>query len=114
MNAQSERNEKLANDLKEFIMKNRLNIDVRIYFNNKCYDWIVYLKEPNIIEDIKGSSFFEYANDETVSMSFEGDLYDIINYGELPSILEGFESVFEKHGFYYELGNAWNLSAYQI
>lgn len=109
------RNEMLAEDIKAFIMANGLNIDVRIYFNNKCYDWIegdVYLKEPNLLTDIKPSQYFEYANDDTVAMSFEGDLYDIINYHEMPKVLERFDEIFDRHNCYYELGHAWNLSVY--
>lgn len=108
-----ERNESLANDLKDFIMKNSLACDIRIYFNNKCYDWCdgkVYFKEPNLLEDVTGSNFFEYANDNTVSMTFEGDLYDIVNYGEAPKLYDKFYDVFKKHNCYYELGNAWNLA----
>lgn len=109
-------NEKLANDLKGFIMENGLACDVRIYFNGKCYDWCkgeLYGKEPEVIEGIKGSQFFDYANDETVSMSFENEIYNMVNYGEYPKTMKAFEDVFNKHGVYYELGNAWNLSVYE-
>lgn len=109
------RNAKLAEDIKEFILDNGLGIDVRIYFNNACYDWAngeVYNKEPYLLKNIKGSTFFEYANDETVSMSFEGKLYDIINYGANYSLLEKFDEIFKKHKCYYELGYAWSLSVY--
>jgi hypothetical protein len=112
----TELNEALANDLKDFIMNNNLACDVRIYFNNKCYDWCdgkVYFKEPNILEDIVASNYFEYADDETVSMSFEGTLYEILNYAETKrdrELASEFYNVFTKHGCYYELGHSWNLA----
>lgn len=107
----TQKNEALANDLKKFLFKNMVGEDVRIYFNNQAYDF----KSPTIVElmeNIKGTTYFEYANDETVSMSFEGNMYHILNYGESPSLLKKFDAIFEKHNCYYEFGYAWSLSVY--
>lgn len=109
---QVEKNEALANDIKKFLEKNDLTTDVRVYFNNKCYSWNID-KELVVLEDIKPSTYFEFANDETVAMSFEGELNHIINYGMKKTILKRFDKIFEKHGVYYELGHAWNLSVYE-
>jgi hypothetical protein len=67
-----------------------------------------------VIENIKASDYFEYANDDTVSMTFEGPLYDVLNHGHWTSciIVEEFAKIFENHGMYYEMGNMWNLAAY--
>ena len=65
------------------------------------------------VEDDKNpKDYFEYAG-KILSMSFEGPLYDILNYGfEWGSKWEEeFLEIFKKHGYYYELGNAWNLTA---
>lgn len=116
---QEKKNEALANDIKDFLIENQLTQDVRIYFNNKCYDWNGDSYEDNkfkVIEGIQGSTFFEYANDETVSMSFEGVLYEVLNYAFTSKHLrqlEEFEQVFEKHGVYFELGHSWNLSVFE-
>lgn len=104
----SEKNKALANDIRDFLKKHNIIQDTRIYFNNICYD-----NGDNVIEDINPLDFFQYANPVTVSMSFEGGLYDVLNYGS-PKIEEAFLNVFKKHGMYYELGNAWNLAAYPI
>lgn len=107
------RNEELANDIRDFLLKNSLSVDTRIYFNGKCYDWCdgdYYYKEPKIMENIKATDYFEYAKNKSVSMSFEGALYDIMNYGEYPDTREEFDAIFDKHNCYYELGHAWNLS----
>jgi hypothetical protein len=106
------KNEKLANDIKKFIDKNKI-VDTRVYFNNKCYDWNSS-SEMTIVEDIKPSTYFEYANDSTVSMSFEGELNYIINYGTNNKKLEAFNKIFDKHNCYYELGYAWSLSVYYL
>lgn len=105
-------NEKLANDLKEFIEKYEIG-DTRIYFNNKCYHFNSD-GSCDTLEDIKPSTYFEYANDDTVSMSFEGRLHHAINYGTDNRLLDKFDKVFEKHGCYYELGYAWSLSVYEL
>jgi hypothetical protein len=104
------RNEKLANDIRDFLSKNKIG-DTRVYFNNKCYHWDSS-GEVSVLEDILPSKYFEYANDETVSMSFEGRLNHAINYGTDKTLLKKFDKIFEKHNCYYELGYAWSLSVY--
>lgn len=53
--------------------------------------------------------YFEYAaRKHILSMSFEGDLYDHINFGK-PSWLD---TLLQNYGLYYEQGNAWNLTVY--
>lgn len=107
-----ERNEKLANEIKDWLVQNGFVIDNRIYFNGKCFDSIGNGHNDDgyrIIEDIKPSDYFEYANDDTVSMSFEGELYDLINY-EGGKLLNEFNEVFSRNNCYFELGHAWNLS----
>jgi hypothetical protein len=114
------RNEKLAEDIKSFLIKYEME-DTRIYFNGKAYCFSSARKDKSqpyeLIENIKGSKFFEYANDETVSMSFEGELYDLVNYEAFNSswkrkLLDEFENIFKKHHCYYELGYSWSLSVY--
>ena len=56
-------------------------------------DYLQYVREPNIL-----------------SMSFEGPLYQILNCHDMFAL----QNLFSKYGLYYELGDAWNLSAYPI
>jgi hypothetical protein len=107
---QQEKNKALADDIKELLIKHGV-IDTRIYFNNICYHFDSS-GGVQTLEDIKPSKYFEYANDKTVSMSFEGALNHAINYGEYPTLMNEFDAVFEKHDCYYELGYAWSLSVY--
>lgn len=113
--------EKLANEIIAFLEKNHLASDVSIYYNgnvvrskteydseyNSTYTWIkTYGVDPH--------DYFEYAAYEHIlSMSFEGGLYELLNYSG-GSIMDKFEKIFERYGLYYELGNAWNLSCYTI
>ena len=111
--------EKFANEIMAYLEKYGLDSDVCIYYNNKRmqnkYDW----KNPDapherIVEDnMSPCDYFEYVNrDHILSMSFEGPLYDSLNYSGYKE--PGLRKIFEKYGVYWELGNAWNLSAYPI
>jgi hypothetical protein len=108
---QQEKNKLLADDLKDFLLRHSFG-DTRIYFNDMCYHFNSSC-ELSTMEDIKGSTYFEYANDETVSMSFEGQLNHLINgYIFNRKVMDEFEEIFNKHKCYYELGYAWSLSVY--
>ena len=66
--------------------------------------------------DADPRKYFEY-NGDYLSMSFEGPLYSILNYqagtyGD--SIIGELDELFKKYGLYYELGNSWNMSLYDI
>lgn len=111
--------EELANEIITFLNSHCLADSVSIYFNNKVMrskgKWDAdYNYIPNWIteEDVGPHEYFEYAAyDHILSMSFEGGLYDLLNYrGGITA--EKFLAIFEKYGLYYELGNSWNLSAY--
>lgn len=116
-----QRNEMLAREIREWLLKNRMWQDVTIYFNGKAYSTDDgghhYTNDPeHLIEldNVNPLDYFKYVNPETVSMSFEGMLYDVLNsYDDDPLEME-FSKLFEKYGLYYELGNAWNLTCGEI
>ncbi len=111
-----EENSKIATIIKDWLLKNQLADDTRIYFNDQCYSSVDYGYEASyeLLKDIKASDYFKYANDKTVSMSFEGALHTVLNYGE-----DGwkahteFTELLEKHGWYFEFGHSWNLSLHR-
>ena len=118
------KDEKLAKDIINFLLKHELFDDAFVYVNDKRYgtydgeghynygskSWDTVFVEDNM----NPRHYFEYAGPH-LSMSFEGPLYDILNYSfesEWAQKLEDeFTEIFKKHGYYYELGNAWNLTA---
>ena len=111
--------EQFAYDIMKYLTKHGLDMDVCIYFNNKRikykYNWRDEDPTPELIveENISPLDYFEYVNyDHILSMSFEGPLYDSMNYSGRH--MDGLHELFEKYGVYWELGNAWNLSAYPI
>ena len=108
--------ETLANEIITFLEINTLASDVSLYFNDKVmrgrHKWD---KDDNYIvywvteDNVDPHTYFEYAAyDHILSMSFEGPLYNLLNY----SCSAEFDAIFEKYGLYYEFGNAWNLTAY--
>ena len=117
------RNEALAKDILKFLQDNDLWQDTTIFFNGKAFATSNY-DEANLQYRYSGEPFvltldpneyFEYAakEDHIVSMTFEGPLYEILNYGVANGLHEQFDAIFAKHGVYYELGNQWNLSCYK-
>lgn len=110
--------ENLAQDIYKWCIENEVWIDVAIYYNGKRMstsgvdengkEHFRYNGEPFIEDGCDPRDYFRYARSPNIlSMSFEGDLYDILNYGDSDS----FYDLFKKYGLYYELGNAWNLTA---
>lgn len=108
----------LAQEIMTFLEQKGLNSGVCIYFNGNrmrsdghwdgeelTYSWVgEFNKDPH--------DYFEYAAyNHILSMSFEGELYDVLNYS-FGKREEQFRELFEKYGLYFELGNAWNLTAY--
>lgn len=116
--------ELLARDIFNWCVSKELWGDNIIYFNGKAWSssstWSG-VKGKKIgdelyeYEDRNPLDYFEYANPEILSMSFEGALYHVLN-GYVPgwTKLEAeFSKLFKKYGLYYECGHAWNLAAYE-
>ena len=108
----------MVRKIESWLKKNKLTAMVRIYFNNKCFCWYDNYQNKKVIEDIKGSEYFEYANDETISISFEGPLYDVLNYAcdskRYEALEDEFDNLIRDYGYYFELGSAWKLAMYEI
>lgn len=104
----SKKLEALAKEIHKWLVAHEMWTDVAIYYDGKrMASW-----EPSITE-ADPSTHFEYVADPHIlSMSFEGPLYDVLNY--YPALEAEFEKLFEKHGLYYELGDSWNLTCYEI
>lgn len=99
--------EKLANEIVKWLKDNDMLSATCIYYNNKriC---------DGVLEDgeFDPHDYFEYAAyDHILSMSFEDNLYDLINYMD-GNLLDKFNDIFKKYGLYYELGNSWNLTCH--
>ncbi len=117
--------EKCAREIIDWCIKNGLWIDTFIYVNGKrfgCTDGKHYHYDNNwdcvFVEDnMNPKDYFEYAGD-FLSMSFEGPLYNVVNENwcnkHYEKLEKEFSKICEKYGKYYELGNAWNCSLYNL
>lgn len=117
--------ENLALDVIAYLMKKDLFYDVTVYADGKAYSSEAntfggkskeiktkYEKSYYLTNDIDVESQLEYCNPDTVSISFEGPLYDALNYGSYQT-MEDLTVIAKKYGLYPEQGNAWNLSFYK-
>lgn len=119
----AEKREELATEIFQWMNEHEIWIDTAIYFNGKC--WSTSNKENTEFKyneykyfeyEADPKNYFEYvAEPNILSMSFEGDLYYILNgysYGWV-TLENDFKNIFKKYGLYFELGNAWNLTCYE-
>ncbi len=117
------RNKALADEIRAWLLDHDMWIDTNIYFNGKCYSTEDpeahkhYYNDPKHLveyEDDPGM-YVEYCNRDTLTMTFEGPLYDLLNYGEYPpGWEEEFNAIFRKHGMFFELGYSWSLVAVEL
>lgn len=117
----TDRAEALARDIYTWCIKHDCWQDVYIYYNGKRMGTsgkdkngktvYRYGGTPFIEDNMDPRNYFEYVREPNIlSMSFEGTLFDILNNHDMFAL----QDLFSKYGLYYELGNAWNLSAYPI
>ncbi len=101
--------EKGYGDTCVYFNNKRVSIDSKMVFDDSDRGFH-YEGSTEIKENCHPKDYFDYYNtNHVLSMSFEGNLYDALNYGSgAPALYK----LFEEYGFYWELGNAWNLSAY--
>lgn len=116
--------EALAHDIYRFLLEHEMWIDTAIYYNGKRMSTMTVGKDRRPYFRYNGEPFYDEANPRDyfdyvspiLSMSFEGPLYDCMNYGGEYGwdIVNKFETLLKKYGLYYELGNAWDLGVYKI
>ena len=123
------RNQKIANDLIKFIQDRGCWEDICVFFNRKALSsnkywnvWkgvLVSVKKNEITEevnkvyeynDIESPKFWtEYANEESVTIIFDGAFYDWIhNYGDWDKL----QKILDKYNAYFEVGHSTDLSIY--
>lgn len=106
---QEARMEKVVRNIERWLLNLEMAKSVNIYFNNQCWAYD-HKGNKTIKQDVKGSEYFEYANDDTISMSFDGgSLYEALNNHYGFGLSDSFAQI-DFDGMYYELGHSWNLS----
>ena len=106
----------IARTIEKWGKSHDLLSDTRIYFGNKAWAYDSSGKR-SIIKDVKATDYLPYGNDDTVSMSFEGPLHEVFEYGWSTESgrarLNEFDELMDDLGVWYERGNSWNLSIYE-
>jgi hypothetical protein len=92
----------IKNEIKRYLKRNGMDTDVAYYSKS---EW-----------QARGEPF---GNEADLSMTFEGPLYEAINYGEWGGFRpDGAEAtihrIAESHGYYSEQGFAWSLHFHKI
>lgn len=115
----SKKLESLAMEIYHWMVKHELWVDTCIYYDGKRLSTkgtdengktIYRYNGEAFLDEADPRDYFEYVAEEHIlSMSFEGPLYDILNYG-FGELEEEFQAIFHRHGVYFELGNSWNLT----
>ena len=110
MTSQKVRNLKVGRAIAKWLLANGLQSDTTIYYNGKAYSYDSAGKVSTRF--VQPSTIFQYAEDDTVNMVFEGPLYEVLNFYHPRSIElhEQFMDLVDEWDFWYEKGNAWNLT----
>lgn len=121
-------NQKLMEDIIDYLEAHELFEDVNIYTNDHRYS----SDKPRIADSSvtelttsKGNKYYdygkwnvasqvEYNNPDSVTMTFEGVLYDVINYDDEETVMTKLEQIGKKYGVHPELGYQWSLAFYNI
>lgn len=114
----------LAEDIYDWCKQKDLWGDNCIYFDGKAWaswgDWHgvkgkKLAEDLYEYEDMNPKDYFRWVNQDTLSMSFEGALNHVLNayVKGWVKLEEEFRKLFDKHGCYYEMGDAWNLTVYE-
>ena len=119
--------EELAMKIIDYLSKKKLFDTVWIYANDKrfCSDEPLGSHPFAKKETAKGTVYFEqknisvkeYLSDadrNTLSIAFEGPLYNVINYHDFEFLSKMAKKlkIEEKFGLHFELGDAWNATLY--
>lgn len=102
----------LALKLKWFLMSWHLwrGTVTRIYFNGHalCANHM----DDGALVNVNPLDYFEHANIDTLSVAFDGSpMYQLLNYdGNGWRFHDALTEFFDGHGYYFEMGNAWNFT----
>lgn len=121
--------EQLVMDLIKWLVDRDLFMDVNIYCNNKCWSSNVFSKaclniktiEDKTIsekpfymrENVKAKDYVEYADEDLITMTFEGPLHFELNHGT-SGIYEDLEKFFAERKLSFSRGHSWSLFVYEI
>lgn len=117
----------LAEQLIDLLSKYDCFIDVAIYDGNDCMvpaPVNAHAGEPEIMATrgmntpyrlIKNRPYRdEYGNPDTLTVTFEGPLYDFMNGSDPLDVRSKMDALFESYELYCEQGYAWSFALYPV
>ena len=118
------RMEKLAMELIDLLIEHDMYIDVTIYVNNEMWsatrdrnDIERHTPKQNtffVTDNVDVSKRIEYANPDTITLTFEGPLYAALNYYDQSHIHDKLDKLFLRYRLYAEQGHAWSMALYPV
>lgn len=112
----------LALKLIDHFAKEKCWYNVIIYVDNEAWyseqrsDTEVFQtkkgNEYHVRKNINVSEYLEYSNPKTLSLVFEGPLYNIINHKDYDYLTKLSAKYLDTYGLYFEQGYAWSATAY--
>lgn len=114
-------NEEFAVKIIEYLQKNELFYNTSLYLNNKKYNTDAFRYDETaetqygtyyITNDVDVTQAIKYCNPDTITMIFEGPLYDALNYGN-GQVETDLNDIAAEYGLYLEQGFAWSLAFYE-
>lgn len=116
-----QRNERLMHKIIRYLHSRDLFYDVTLYANGRKYA-SEQTKDSSPLStygipyydlgeaDVKQTD--EYANPDTVTLIFEGPLYDAMNLYYPNTVEQDLQAIAAKYGMYFEQGHAWSTSCW--
>ena len=118
------RMEKLAMELIDLLIEHDMYIDGPSYVNNKVLsptrDRIDVERLPPkqnsffVTDNVNVTPRIEYANPDTITLTFEGPLYTALNYYDQSHIRDKLDELFLHYHLYAEQGHAWSMALYPV
>lgn len=114
--------EKLGLEVANWLLQFGMFHDVNIYVANACVtDTKSDKHDCTTMELVNGTVYIirnikpeiEYANPDTITMTFEGPLYHALNH-DGGRTYDRLQKMFGKYGLYFEQGYAWSLAGYPL
>lgn len=118
MKLTSANKKKIVNGLFQVFKKHKVVDDVVFYFDNQRATVDRITGKLKVQKGFNVRDYMKYCNENTVSVSFDGPLFEIMNGYASENLSEAIDKEIERvlapYGLFYELGNDWNFSLYDI
>lgn len=119
-----QQNTQMLKEIIDYLYEIGAALDVTLYCNGRCYRTESH---PNAktCHTSRGNPYYdtgkkdvkesvEYNNPDSITMVFEGSLYDYLNYDSSGTVADILNRIGARYEQYFEMGDAWNLAFYPL